>query len=51
MGGRFINAFVAGLCVPFVLLGAAAHNPMLFFGEAFLVALNLGIYFHGQREN
>jgi len=46
MGGRFINAFVAGVCSSFMLIAFVTKNSTLFLIEGVIVMLNLMVYFH-----
>lgn len=50
IGGRFINAFAAGVFSSFLLLAYLAGNSTLFLIEGVLVIGNLAIYFH-QGDN
>jgi len=46
MGGRFINAFAAGLSTGVMILSYRFGNAPLFLINGVLVGFNLIVYFH-----
>lgn len=50
MGGRFINAYVAGVCSTFALFAYLTHNAALFLIEGIIVGFNLMVYFHREDK-